>query len=128
MSDQHARNIQKWLNHIEANNLDRRKMWVPIDKFNLKFGFEVPPAVFWSFKRAALNMGSYFGITFAFLISILEFRDENLTLLNILISSVLGGLGFGVFAGVMQTISRRKLKLGTWEDFIKSVDSDVNHT
>ncbi|PHM60634.1 hypothetical protein Xsto_03791 [Xenorhabdus stockiae] len=104
---------------MESKNMDRSYYAPPLLRLLWRMGFKTPPLPFISFWQITLFAGSFFELGFwviKWLFGwLLDWQHEETSLIAVIVSSIVGGLFFGVFTAVNVRWTKTFHDLPDWD-------------
>ncbi|WP_340611080.1 DUF6404 family protein [Xenorhabdus bharatensis] len=100
---------------MESKKMKRRNYAPPFLRLLWKMGFKIPPFPFASFWQIVILTGPFFGLVTGVAMWFLVWRDEDISLIAAIVSSIGGGLFFGVFTAIYHRWIKKRNDLPDWD-------------
>lgn len=112
--------------HFALQELKNAGIWEsnynpPIVKLIHKLGLQMPFPHYISFIKNTLGMGAIFGIFWGLTMYFFVWGTQNVALMVVVLSSVLGGAVFGIAMASYYRYTFKKYKLTPWDE-MKNTD------
>jgi hypothetical protein len=113
----HKEKIELMYDEFPEKGISKSSYAPPFYRLLWRLGIKAVPPIFYSFKRVWITQALFFAVAWGILMYFFIWQKENMSILNMVVSSCSGGLVFGLIMAFFIRKQSKKIGCPSWDDY-----------